>query len=111
MTRRTSSESDFPPPNEMQGWLEREIADSAKAHELRVKDVTSFVSAYAKGEISPQEAEKRSIAYSTRWGEALPGVFHSRGMTDDEILAKIDETRKEQEAAYRRYRSPTGLSR
>jgi hypothetical protein len=103
MTARTSN-SDYPSPKEMQGWLEREIADAAKAMELRLKDASRLVSAYAGGDISPEEAAKRGNEYSTRWGEALPGVGRSQGMTDQEILAQIDETRRQQEATYRRFR-------
>lgn len=103
MTQRTSSEFDFPSPKEMQGWLEREIADAAKAMELRVRDASRFVSAYGRGEISAEEAEKRSIEYSKRWGEALPGVGRSQGMTDEEILARIDETRRYQETGNPRF--------
>src|ERR1039458_5694219 len=92
----TSNESDYPSPGEMQGWLEREIADAAKAMELRIKEASRLVGAYARGEISADEAAQRGYEYSCRWGEALPGVPRSHGMTDEEILARIDETRAKQ---------------
>lgn len=95
----------------MQGWLEREIADSAKAMELRIKDASRFLSAYARGEISKDDAAERHDEYSCRWGEALPGVARSHGLTDEQILNRIDETRVKQglldkHVLSRRKRSP-----
>jgi hypothetical protein len=89
-----SSEPDFPSPQGMQGWLEREIADVTRAAELRIKDATRFVNAYARGEISADQAAERSYQYQNRWGDALPGVPRSAGLTDQQILERIDETRK-----------------
>jgi hypothetical protein len=86
-------ESDFPDPKGMQGWLEREIADIHKASELRIKEATRFVNEYARGEISADEAAKRSFEYANRWGDAIPGVPRTQGLTDDEILARLNETR------------------
>jgi hypothetical protein len=87
---------DYPSPKEMQGWLDREIADITKAMDLRLKDATRFVTAYARGEISADEAAARAYEYSERWGDALPGVARSQGMSDEEILKRIDETRGKQ---------------
>jgi len=94
--KETSNAPEYPSPEEMQGWLEREIADAARATELRIKEASSFVAAYTRGEISAGEAADRGYQYSCRWGEVLPGVWRSRGMTDEEILAKIDATRAKQ---------------
>ena len=80
----------------MQGWLEREIADVGKALELRIREAACFVMAYARGEISADEAAERGYDYSCRWGEALPGVPRSQNMTDEEILARVDEARVKQ---------------
>jgi hypothetical protein len=91
--RDGSDESDYPSPAEMQGWLEREIMDAAKALELRVRDATRFVTAYSRGEISAKEARRRGYQYDCRWGEALPGVWRSRELSDEEILTTIDESR------------------
>ena len=44
---------------DMQGWLNCEIADITKAMELRVKEATAFVEAYARGELSERELDKR----------------------------------------------------
>jgi len=88
--------SDYPRPLEMQGWLEREISDIAKAAELRIRDATRFVGEYARGDISATEAAERGYAYSVRWGEPLPGVQRSHNMTDEDILGTIDRARAHQ---------------
>ena len=54
-------------PKDIQKWALQEITDSAKAHELRVKDATELATAYALGELSP-EHKRTSV---------------SRGMTTD----------------------------
>lgn len=92
--RLGSGDSDFPDPKGMQGWLEREIADIMRAAELRMKDATKFVNAYARGEITSEEAARRGYEYSNRWGDALPGVPRSTGLSDEEIVRTIDEARK-----------------
>ena len=92
--KKITEESDYPTPQGMQGWLEREIADIMKATELRIKDATKFVNAYARGEITADEAAKRNYQYSERWGEALPGILRSKGLSDEEILKRIDQVRE-----------------
>jgi hypothetical protein len=87
-------DSDFSSPEAMRGWLEREIADIRRAAELRIKDATRFVSAYASGEISAQEVENHSLAYEDRWGDVLPGVMRTQGLSDEEILARLDKARQ-----------------
>jgi hypothetical protein len=77
----------------MKGWLDREITDIQKAAELRIREATGFVTAYALGEITAEDAARLSNKYDERWEAPLPGVFRSRGLSDDEILAKIDEAR------------------
>jgi hypothetical protein len=86
-------ESDYPSAQRMQEWLAREIADIQKAAELRIKDATQFVNAYARAEITASEAESRGFRYAERWGDALPGVLRSQGLSDIEIIARIDEAR------------------
>jgi len=107
--------SGFPTPKEMLGWLEREIADTAKAAELRIRDAARFVTAYALGEISADEAENGAYEYACRWGDALPGVHRSQGMPDEEILQKMDETRSRRVPARalgkKRYRGTPGAGR
>jgi hypothetical protein len=81
-------------PQEMQGWLREEIRDSAKAHELRVKEATEFVTAYASGKISAEEAADRLHQYDKRWGEALYGATASPGVSDEAIVRAIDKARE-----------------
>lgn len=81
---------------DMQGWLREEIRDSAKAHELRVKDATELVTAYADGQLTTEEAMERLNQHDRRWGEALFGASAFPGLTDKEILDRIDAARTEQ---------------
>jgi hypothetical protein len=78
-------------PKDTQNWLQEEIAQLHKAVELRTKEATALATAFTKGEISAKEAAERSWKYTQRWGDALPGVMSMRGMTDEQILATIDE--------------------
>jgi hypothetical protein len=80
---------------DMQEWLKDQIRDSAKAHELRIKDATGFVTAYAQGKLTPQEALDRLVQYDRRWGEALLGTTVREGATDSDVLAEIDRARDE----------------
>ena len=96
---------EFPSPEEMQHWLERELVDAQKALELRVKDATTFVEAYARGDTSAEEAAQKTVQYSRRWGESLFGVGRSEGLSDDEILSRIDLARNKQRRVVKSPRS------
>lgn len=91
---------------DLQGWLKEEIRDCDKAHELRVKEATEFVTAYAAGKLSPSEAMQRLLQYDRRWGEALYGATASPGISDEQILKAIDLACDE--ALYPEKRSHTG---
>jgi hypothetical protein len=65
-----------------------------KMTELRTREATELVAAYASGGLSPKEAENRFVQYSERWPEALPGTHTFKGASDAQILAAIDETRR-----------------
>lgn len=80
---------------DMQGWLRDEIRDSAKAHELRVKDATAFVTEYTEGKLTPEQAMDRLVEHDRRWGEALPGATASPGLSDEAIVQQIDKARDE----------------
>jgi hypothetical protein len=82
-------------PQEMRDWLAQEIKDSAKAHELRVKEATAFVTAYGSGEITANEAMRRMHEYDRRWGEALFGTNAGNNVTDQAIVERIDRARAE----------------
>ena len=77
-------------PEEMRQWLEGELRDLTKALELRVRDATDFVTAYAVGKLTPKKANERFILYSSRWGEAINGMTVSPDMSDDEIVRRLD---------------------
>lgn len=99
MAQQKSAEegwTDFPDPKGMQGWLEREIADIQKAAELRIREATRFVNEYGRGEISRDEAAARNYEYSQRWGDPMSGSMRTQGLSDDEILRRLDETRVKQ---------------
>jgi hypothetical protein len=94
--RSAGDEEDRLSPQEMQKWLQQELADLAKAVELRTKEATEFVTAYRSGKISAQEAAERLWKYDRRWGESLSGTHTAKGATDEELLAEIDEARHPQ---------------
>jgi hypothetical protein len=89
----TGDDSAFLTPKEIQQWLMQEILDSAKAHELRVRDATELATAYALGELTPEEAHERFLQYDNRWGESLPGTHAFKGSPDDQLLASVDKAR------------------
>jgi hypothetical protein len=97
MSEKDLTKSDgFLAPSEFRGWLTQEIADSAKAHELRIKEATEFVNQYESGLISAEEANERLKRYDRRWGEALFGASAMGGISDDGIINAIDESRETQ---------------
>ena len=92
---RSKAQLDIFSVEDMQGWLKEELRDVEKARELRVKDLTGFVDAYAAGKLTPEEATQRMVQYDRRWGEALPGTGAFPGATDEDILQRIDQSRDE----------------
>ena len=94
-----ADDQDFPSPQEMAGWLSREVTNATRASELRIKDAADFVTAYASGQITPEQAEERLHQYSKRWGDALPGITDATGLTDADIVKQIDEIRARQRLA------------
>lgn len=87
-------------PKDMQKWLLQEVADSAKAHELRVKSATELATAYALGELTTEQAHERFLEHDRRWGEALPGTHVFKGSADEQIVASIDKARSEEAAGF-----------
>jgi hypothetical protein len=87
----SESSDDTLSAEDMQKWLEREVAGVTKATELRLKDATDFVVAYALGKITAEQAMDRLMRYESRWGDSpLPDVPAIDGMTDDQILGRLD---------------------
>ncbi len=85
------SDEDVYTPAELRQWLEREVRDVMKAAELRMKDASDFVTAYAVGEISDKEAAERMARYNNRWRESILGVTVEEGMSNEEILRLRDQ--------------------
>jgi hypothetical protein len=79
-------------PEDMRGWLQQELRDLLKATELRIQDATDFVTAYAAGNISEEQMRERRSVYLDRWGDSpIPGVTTHEGMTNAEIIKRIDD--------------------
>jgi hypothetical protein len=81
-------------PKEIRQWAQQEITNSAKAFELRVKEATSLATQYAAGELSADEATQKLTAYGRRWGEAMHGVYTTDGLSNEQLLAMIDQARE-----------------
>ena len=86
---------------DMQNWLLEQTRDSAKAHELRIKEAAEFVNQYAAGKLTTEQMEQRLLQYDLRWGEPLPGTSAAPGISDVEILERMDSSRREHNARRR----------
>ena len=92
MSAQSGGESeDYLSPADMRKWMDDEIRQSTKALELRTRDLTSFVTAYCAGELTPQQADELHSRYYRRWGEPIPGVSLVGNIPDEEVLAQIDK--------------------
>ena len=89
-----ADEPEYFSPKGMRQWADQEIKDVNKAAELRIREVNELVRAYSAGEITPEKADELQWKYQYRWGEALRGTSATEGVTDEQILAKIDSTRR-----------------
>jgi hypothetical protein len=85
--------SDLITPVEMLRALQDEVLTVTRAAELRLREITELVTAYTKGEITPQEANERFILHSRRWRDPIFGglIVPPGGITDEEIHRSIDE--------------------
>jgi hypothetical protein len=81
---------------DMQDWLRQEVRDSAKAHELRIRGATEFVTAYADGRVTTEQAMEALVRHDRRWGEALYGASAIEGKSDEAILNAIDKAREKE---------------
>ena len=98
-------------PEEMRKWAKQELQDIAKAGELRTREVTQLQTAYSAGELSAREAYELRARYEERWDEALPGASMSDGVSDAQILATIDEARRQVREARMRTTTQKGWTR
>jgi hypothetical protein len=80
--------------DDMRSWLGEEVRSVLKECELRVRDATAFTTAYAAGELTPEEAHERLSRYGERWHDPLNGIHASSHKTDDDILAAMDEAER-----------------
>jgi hypothetical protein len=96
---------------DMQWWLAQEMRDLDKLRDLRVREATAIVDAYARGELTPAEASKRLTSYEDRWGDALPGTHASPNIADEAILAKIDAANAAENAWAKRHERRMALER
>ena len=92
-TQASGREVDHLTPDEMLDWLRREVIAVNKEAQLRVDDATKFVTEYARGSMSADEANDRFLRYGSRWGDALEGIHKVEGRTDQDILAEMDRAR------------------
>jgi hypothetical protein len=84
-------ESEDLTPEDMRQWLQQEIRDLSKAVELRMQEATDLVAKYASGKLTREEAMEKWMRYHYRWGESpIPGVTTREGMTNEEILSRLD---------------------
>jgi len=100
--KTTSEDAQHLSPDQMKDWLLQEIRDVSKASELRITDALSFVTAYALGTLTPEQAEERLLQYDRRWGDALPGAHAFASSTDNDIVEAIDSALEERDLAKRR---------
>lgn len=95
MQENDDAATDMLTPSEMRGWLKSEIADAAKAFDLRLREASDLVVSYALGELTPTQARQRLAAYDERWGEALAGASAVADAADHAIITAIDRVRSE----------------
>jgi hypothetical protein len=79
-------------PADMVQWLQQELRDLSKATELRTQEATGFVTDFALGKISEEKMMKLKSVYTSRWGDSpIPGVMTDEGMTNEEIMKRLDD--------------------
>ena len=76
------------------GHLKQNILDSAKAHELRTKELTAILGKCESGELSLAAALELSEKHHERWGEALRGARAYPDISDEKIIKIMDEVRQ-----------------
>jgi hypothetical protein len=86
----TNSDEDQVTPADLAAWLQQEIKELTKATELRLAEATDFVTAFAAGRITSDEAQARLLRYQDRWGESpIFGVIVGE-KTNEEIIKELD---------------------
>jgi hypothetical protein len=81
--------------NEMMDVLRHEVPNITKGAELRIRELTTLATDYAKGDATPEEATARFLRYKERWHDTLSSMASVDGRTDEHILREIDEVHPE----------------
>jgi hypothetical protein len=98
MVERDKPEKQESLVKDLQRWLAQELMDIAKARQLRIKEATGIVDSVLKGTITADEGFDLTNEYEDRWGEALPGALALPGLTDEQIIARIDQAHRDDDA-------------
>lgn len=80
-------------PDEARAWLRQETDILNRAHQLRIKDATVLVEAYAQGKISFEDFAEQHGEYMDTWGETLHCIDLKKCVTDEEILVELRKKR------------------
>jgi hypothetical protein len=88
-TAMTDSDDDLT-SDDLIVWLKQEVFTITKAAQLRIQDASDFVTAFLAGKLTLNEVNQRLSQYETRWGEPIPGGTAHEGMSDEEIIARLD---------------------
>ena len=80
--------------HEMLDWLRQEVGKVMKEADMRTREATELVAAYASGEITAREANKRLDDYGMRWGDALKGIDLEANMTDADVHKAMHKEKK-----------------
>jgi hypothetical protein len=80
--------------HDMLDWLRLEVAKIMKEADMRTREATEIVTAYAIGEINAREANSRLDAYNTQWGDALKGISLQPNMTDADVHKAMNKEKK-----------------
>jgi hypothetical protein len=91
--RRNSQAGENEPasPKEIELWVKQESADVTKSCELRLKELEELSRAYLAGEISSEQANTLKARYHDRWEDPLSVACTGPGISDEQIVKRIDE--------------------
>jgi hypothetical protein len=89
MSSSEPPESDLLTPDEMLDTLRREVIAISRAADMQIREITVIVTEYARGKLSPEEANKHLSRYSDRWHDPMYGISSFEGRTDEEILKEM----------------------
>jgi hypothetical protein len=88
----SNSDEDTVSVKEMRSALEEETRAVMKAADLRIRELTQIVHAYASGELAPTDATGQFMKHLDKWGDPIPGVVRViQYATDEEIMADMNK--------------------